>query len=574
MSKLIVFAAAFTLVAAAQEYSPGPDSQPQANVPKGKVSQHSFTSKIFPGTVRDYWVYVPAQYDAGRATAVMIFQDGGGYVRQDGAWRATIVFDNLIHKREMPPAIGIFINPGVLPAPAENQQARFNRSFEYDAVSDRYARFLIEEILPEVASSYNLSADPNDRAIAGSSSGGSAAFTAAWHRPDAFRRVLSFIGSFTNLRGGHNYATLIRKTEPKPLRVFLQDGKADNNIYAGNWFIANQDMASALEFAGYESTFVVGTEGHNSRHGAAILPDALRWLWKDHPKPVRSARSGGDRHMVSLIADLDKEWELVSSGHRFTEGPAVDKAGNVYFTDIPNNRIHKIDVDGKVSVFKEDSGGANGLMFGPDGLLYACQNGRKRIVAYAGSGAETVIAEEVESNDLAITHKGEIYFTDPRNKRVWLIDTKRNKRVVHEGIEFPNGVILSPDQSLLAVADSRGRWVWSFQIQDGGSLANGQPFYRLETTDETSATSADGMTMDTEGHLYVTTRLGVQICDPPGRVVAILNKPHSGPLANVVFGGPDLTMLYVTAGDRVYRRPLRRKGVFSWTPVKPPVPRL
>jgi gluconolactonase len=576
MSRLTILA--FPLVCGllfAAEYPLGPDSQRQAGVPKGTVTQHQWTSKIYPGTLRNYWVYIPSQYQAGTPAAVMIFQDGGGIVKEDGAWRATVVLDNLIHKKEMPVTIGIFIDPGVLPALNASQQGRYNRSYEYDGLGDRYARFLIEEILPEVGKSYTLSANPDDRGLAGSSSGGIAAFTAAWQRPDQFHRVLSFIGSYTNLRGGDIYPGLIRKTEPKPLRVFLQDGNKDQNIYSGNWWIANQDVASALEYAGYETTFVRGEEGHNSKHGSSILPDALRWLWKDYPKPVSKSRRGGDRHYVSDFLDPSSDWEMAGQGYKFTEGPAVDKGGNVYFTDIPNNRIHKIGLDGKVAVFKEDSGAANGLMFGPDERLYACQNGRKRIVAYAADGSETTIASDVNSNDLAVNAKGEIYFSDPPGKRVWFIDAKGNKRVVlHEGVEFPNGVRLSPDQSLLFVADSRNKWVWSYQVQADGSLANGQAFYRLETTDENSISSADGMTLDTEGHLYVATRLGVQICDQPGRVVAILNKPQSGPLSNVVFGGPNLDYLYVTAGDKVFKRKLRRKGVVSWMPVKPPVPRL
>ena len=559
----------------AQEYTPGPDSNRQPNVPQGKVTQHNWTSKIFPGTDRDYWVYVPAQYDGSKPVCVMIFQDGGGLVAENGTWRAPIVFDNLIHKREMPVTIGIFINPGVLPALSpDTQQSRYNRSFEYDALGDRYARFLLEEILPEVGKQYKLSNDPNDRALAGSSSGAIAAFTAAWERPDAFRRVLSFIGSYTNLRGGQIYSSLIRKTEPKPLRVFVQDGKADQNIYAGNWWIGNQDMASALEYAGYDTTFVVGTEGHNGKHGSAILPDALRWLWRDYPKPITTAAKISDRHEVRLILDPGKDWELVSQGHKLTEGPAIDRNGNVFFTDIPNNRIHRIGVDGKVTVFKEDSGGANGLMFGPDGRLYACQNGRKRIVAYDKDGKESVIADGVNSNDLAINRKGEVYFTEPPTRRVWFIDAKGNKRVVHEGIESPNGVLLSADQSLLYVTDYRGKWVWSFQVQPDGSIANGQPFYRMETTDESSVSNADGMTVDTDGYLYVATQVGLQICDQAGRVVAILNKPHEGRLTNVVFAGPDMQTLYVTAGDRVYRRHVRRKGVLPWAPVMPPRPRL
>src|SRR5207247_4137859 len=196
-----------------------------------------------------------------------------------------------------------------------------------------------------------------------------------------------------------SYSSAIRKTEHKPLRVFLQDGKNDQNIYAGNWFIGNQDMASALAYAGYDSTFVVGSEGHNNKHGSAILPDALRWLWRDYPKPIAVPSSAGERRYIAEILDPAKDWEMVSQGHKFTEGPAVDRQGNVFFTDIPNNRIHRIEhATGRVTVFKEDTGGANGLMFGPDGRLYACQSGRKRIVAYSPDGTESVIAGHVGSN--------------------------------------------------------------------------------------------------------------------------------------------------------------------------------
>ncbi len=559
----------------AQDYQLGPDSQRQPNVPQGKVTKHTWTSKIFPGTVRDFWVYVPSQYEASKPACVMIFQDGGGLVAEDGTWRAPIVLDNLIHKRDIPVTIGIFINPGVLPALSEGAQARYNRSFEYDALGDRYARFLIEEILPEVGRQYNLSSDPNDRGLAGSSSGGIAAFTAAWNRPDAFRRVMSFIGSYTNLRGGQIYPSLIRRTEPKPLRIYLQDGRADQNIYGGNWWIANQDMASALEYSGYDATFVVGSEGHNGKHGSAILPEALRWLWREHPKPITPVERISERHEVRLILEPNKDWELVGEGYKLTEGPAVDRDGNIFFTDIQNSRIHKISaVDGKITVFKEDTAASNGTMFGPDGRLYVCENGRKRIVAYDKDGTASVIAEGVNSNDLAVNRNGEIYFTEPPTKRVWFIDAKRNKRVVHEGIDSPNGVRLSADQSLLYVTDYRGKFVWSFQVQPDGSLANGQPFYRLETPDDSSVSHADGMTVDTESYLYVATRAGLQICDQAGRVVAILNKPQEAPLTNVLLAGPQLQTLYVTAGDKVYKRQIRRKGVLPWAPVAPPRPRL
>lgn len=559
------------------DYPLSADSQRQPGVPAGVVTRHSWTSTVFPGTVRDYWVYVPAQYKPQTPAAVMVFQDGGGFVGEQGRWRVPIVFDNLIQKGQMPVTIGIFINPGVLPAPSPDQEARYNRSFEYDGLGDRYARFLLEEILPAVAKTHNLTSDPNLRAIGGSSSGGICAFTVAWNRPDAFRRVLSFIGSYTNLRGGNIYPSLIRKTEPKPIRVYLQDGSRDLNLYSGNWFLANQDMASALAYAGYDSTFVTGDQAHNSIHGSAILPDALRWLFRSWKEPIGKSRgvAGAERHFVTEILDPHHDWQLVSEGHRFTEGPAVDRQGNVYFTDIPNNRIHRIEhATSKVTVFKEGTGGANGLKFGPDGRLYACQSGRKRIVAYSPDGTERVIAGDVESADLAVNARGEVWFTDPLNKRVWFVDATGAKRVVHEGLQFATGVALSPDQSLLAVADSRTKWVWSFQIAPDGALLHGQPFYRLETPDESSDSAADGMTVDREGYLYVATRIGLQVCDQPGRVAAIINKPQPSALSNVAFGGPDLDTLYVTAGDKVFRRVVRRQGVFPWQPVKPPPPRL
>ena len=557
----------------AQEYVLGPDSQRQPGVPQGKVTKLEWTSKIYPGTVRDYWIYVPAQYKPEKPACTMVFQDGSTFVNENGAFKTTIVFDNLIHKGEMPVTIGVFINPGVVPGSGANTQSRFNRSAEYDAVGPRFPTFLIEEILPEVARRYNLSNNPDDRAISGSSSGGNASFNAAWTRPDVFHRVLSFIGGFTNLRGDHIYPSLVRKMETLPLRVFLQDGLQDINIYS------NYELGAALRDANYDYKLVIGTEGHNSKHSSSILPDALRWLWRDYPRPiVRPA--AGPRHYISnnIVLDSDPDWELVSQGHKFTEGPAVDAMGNVFFSDIPNSRIHKISVDGKVTVFREDTGEANGLMFGPDGLLYACQNGRKRIVAFAADGKESVIAEGVNSNDLAINPRGEIYFTDPQNKRVWFIDAKRNKRVVHEGILLPNGVRFSPDHAFLMVADTLSRWVWSFSVGPDGSLTNGVPFYRLEIPDEVESgplrSGADGMTVDADGFLYVATNLGIQIADPAGRTVGILRKPDRNNPSNVVFGGADLQTLYVTSGDKVFRRPIKKKGTFPWLAVMPPKPRL
>jgi enterochelin esterase family protein len=269
-------------VGAQEPYQLTPDSQRQEGVPQGAVTTFRLTEcKTFPGTVRDYWVYVPAQYEATQPACVMVFQDGQTYVNENGDFRAPVVFDNLIHKKQMPVTIGIFINPGEIPPSAPGAMPRRNRSFEYDSLGDQYARFLIDEMLPLVGKQYNLTNDPEKRAIAGISSGGICAWTVAWERPDAFRKVLSHVGSFTNIRGGHIYPFLVRKMERKPIRVFLQAGEADLDNLFGSWPLANREMAQALKYANYDHQFVMGHEGHNGKHGGAILPDSLRWLWRE-----------------------------------------------------------------------------------------------------------------------------------------------------------------------------------------------------------------------------------------------------------------------------------------------------
>lgn len=268
-------------------YEYGPDSSRQDGVPQGKVTMFTWQdSKVFPDTIRRYWTYVPAQYDAQKPAALMVFQDGHAYVGEDGQFCAPVVFDNLIHKGEMPVTIGVFIDPGhkreALPEKPGWQPRPENRSVEYDSLSDDYANFLLDEILPEVAKPHNITDDPEGRAICGISSGGICAFTVAWERPDQFGKVLSHVGSFTNIRGGHVYPALIRKTERKPIRVFLQGGSHDLDNEHGNWPLGNRQMFAALKFTNYDVNFVFGDGGHNGNHGGVILPDSLRWLWRDY----------------------------------------------------------------------------------------------------------------------------------------------------------------------------------------------------------------------------------------------------------------------------------------------------
>ena len=269
-------------------------------IPKGEVQKYTFkSSKIFPGTVRDYWVYVPKQYDGKKPACLYVGQDGIRY-------NAPEVFDKLIHNKEIPLTIGVFVMHGRVIAPHKNAMDRFNRSYEYDGLGDNYVRFLLDELLPQVKTLKTSDGLPikfsdkgNDRAIAGNSSGGICAFTAAWERPDSFSRVFTGVGTYVGIRGGNNYPTLIRKYEPKPLRIFLEDGSNDLNIYAGDWWMANQTMLRALQHSGYDVNHNFGDGGHNGKHATEVFPEAMKWLWRDWPKPI--AKGAGSAQLQKNI---------------------------------------------------------------------------------------------------------------------------------------------------------------------------------------------------------------------------------------------------------------------------------
>jgi gluconolactonase len=561
-------------------YEPGPDSKPQPGVPKGEVLKFTFdSSKVFPGTTRDYWVYVPAQYKSETPACV--------YVQQDGIrFEAPTVFDNLIHKKEMPITIGVFVAPGIVKAADGNTALdRFNRSYEYDGLGDAYARFLLDELLPDVETkktsdgrSIRLSHEGNDRAIGGESSGAIAAFTAAWERPSAFSRVFSAIGTYVDLRGGMRYPTLIRKYEPKPIRIFMQDGANDLNLYAGDWWMANQTMERALTFAGYEVQHVWGDGGHSGKQSTMIFPDAMRWLWKDWPRPV----TGGPTANATLASILipGEGWQLVSEGHKFVEGPATNAKGEVFFNDVTGSKTYKIGLDNKVTEFIADSKRGNGQAFGPDGRLYAVAMGEHKVFVYDLNGKATAIAEGWVGNDITVAHNGNVYVTNPpadnsiAPSRVWLIKPNGEKSVVDTGLKYANGVTLSPDQTLLYVADYRSHWVYSYLIKADGTLDFKQRFYWLHVPDTSDQSNADGICVDRDGRLYVATAMGIQVCDQAGKVQCIIPTPNNR-LSNFTFGGERFDTLYATCGDRVYKRKLKVIGVNAWDiPNKPAAPRL
>lgn len=599
------------------DYALGPDSQPQPGVPRGMLTRHILApGKFYPGTPHNYQVFVPAQYDASHPIPFMIFLDGSGYAGNNVG--VPVVLENLIARRELPPMMAMFIDPGVMPALSDQAQHRYERIFEYDSLTPRFANFLIEELIPEVAKTYNLSKDPNDHGIAGLSTGGVGAFVAAWNRPDQFRRVITWIGSFGNFRGADRLPGLIRRTEPRPIRIFMQTGRQDLVNYAGSWYLENPRMAAALEFAGNDVKIDLGEDGHSNRHGASTLPDTLRWLWRDHPQPVTvgeaapgagrgifaqlvprrevvapppnpaapspppappaAARPTGPRGAVYALISRDKSWEQVGDTYPSAASPATDKDGNVFFADPSSNRIYRSDASRIVTVFKENSRGARALRVGADGRLYASQLAGKRVVSYGPAGDEKVAAQNIQANDLAITKSGAIYYVDTAQKTVGYIDAKGNGRVVYSGGEImsPTALTLTPDQAMLLVADGMDRYQWSFQIAADGSLINGEPFQRLEMPEEGLFSGVGGLAVDALGYMWATSAMGIQVCEQPGRCTNILNKPefNATPITSIAFGGPGRAWLYVTQGGRLFRRETKRMGVVAWEPVKPPQPGL
>ena len=563
----------------AENYPVDSASIEAAGVPKGEVLKFSFSkSTIFPGTTRDCWIYVPAQYKPGSPACV--------YVNQDGIqWKAPTVFDNLIYKKEMPVTIGVFVTPGKLLSDNSAALDRYNRSFEYDGLGDAYARFILTELLPEVEKqkttdgrSIRLSKSGNDRAIGGSSSGAVCAFTAAWEHPEEFSRVFSAIGTYTGLRGADRYPVLIRKYEPKPIRIFLQDGSNDLNIYAGDWWKANEMMERSLTFAGYEVNHVWGEGGHNGNQGTAVFPQAMRWLWKDWPKPVSKGNSKNQYLSDLLIPGED--WQLVGENYRFTEGTAVNAAGDAFYQDIPNAKTYKVGMDAKLVEMTLDSKKASGTSFGADGKRYTVAGGTSQILSYDKDEKETVVADSVSGNDLVVANNGNIYVTSPdgpsKPGKLYLIRPTGEKLVVDDGLKFPNGVTISPDQGQLFAAESASHWIWVYKINKDGTLSQKQRYGWLHVPDTEENAWADGLRCDTAGRVFVATRLGIQVMDQLGRVNAIIPVPPAkGQVSNICFAGKDFNIMYITCWDKVFRRKIKTKGANNFAaPIRPANPRL
>jgi gluconolactonase len=595
---------AFSILAAEPDFPLTADSQPQASVPKGEIIKGSYTARdgsVFPGTVRDYQIYLPAGLDKTQPAAFMVFQDGVIY-------QAPVVFDNLIAKKDIPPLVGIFIKPGIVPAANENALPRFNRSYEYDSITPTYSQFLIDEFLPAIESrhSLKLSTDPNHAAISGNSSGGICAFMVAWHRPDRFRRVFTGVGTYVGIHGADQLPVLVRKFEPKPLRIFLQSGTGDNNLYCGDWWMANQMMERSLTWAGYDVNHAWGEGGHNAKHATQIFPDVLRWLWRDWQTTTEiKANPKGESKWKGYEVVGTGEWEKIWKDSSDCTHLAADTDGVISFCSYYLKKgpldetqkppfVRQITSDG--TLVREWQKEAWAVAAAPSKQVIIANAQKASFSAIDSSGnIKELINSRNGTNSTSICVRSDgIFFTAESftGNMSWgtLSDPAKIlgstnfafAESLDPRLRYHSRVTLSPDQTVLystagksphVGALSRSAYVTSWVIAEDGKPTNGEPFGQLDTFGNI-VLAPSGLCVDTNGWLYVATSLGIQVCDQAGRVNFIIPTPK--PALDVCFGGKDLSELFIACGDTIYKRPTKAKGVVSGqqSPIKPAPPKL
>ena len=509
-----------------------PATQKVAEEMRGEVIKFTMAdSQVYPGTEREILVYVPQQYDGITPACLLVCMDGILY-------DATTVMDNLIASGEMPVTVGVFVNPGVVYDEA-GEVVRYNRCKEFDSTDDHFATFIEAEVLSKVegmktesGKTITLSQDANDRAITGASSGGIAAFSVAWNRPDLFSRVYTTVGTFVAMRGGHEYPAIVRKTEPKPLRIYLQDGWYDvwNPIF-GEWFEYNMLMESAFNFAGYEVFHKWDRGNHSIKYGTLAFPDAMRWLWKGYPAKVQKGWSnngmlqeilieGEDWHEVEIPAGASELFAGVDSAALFAVGAD----------------IYKVSVDKVMQVGMLKSGErmmGEGLTVRGSSLY---KDGLKVADGLIGLQA---VQELKDSRYVALC--------DARAK------SKGNVWVVNTGCR---ALAVAPDYRFCVTGEEKTHHLISTIIGKDGEMKYSEPYYYMHDLSNGVLQPAGNMAFDTKGNLYVATEMGVQVADHNGRVRAILSLPAGG-VKTLAFSG---NYLYVVCGDRMFVRKMKSEG--------------
>jgi len=539
-----------------------PPSVKAEDVLPGVVKQCSFAqSAIFPGTVRDVTVFIPAQYDGSKPACV--------YVKTDGYNpREKTLLETLIAAKEMPVTIGVFVRPGDLKPPMKGTMGRRNRCFEYDGMGDNNVRFFIEELLPFVAKEFSLklSASGNDRCIAGGSSGGITAFNAAWERPEAFSRVYAASGSFVAFRGGHEFPTLVRKFEARPIRAYLTTGTHDMENCAGDWFLLDQEMDKALKFSGYDYFFRIINGGHVAGY-YDYYREAMAFLWKDWPKPVQAGPSAPRAQDIILP---DEKWQLAARGLHDVRGPACNADGEVFFVDAGDNKICRIGRDGKVKTFLADAGRADSLSFSPAGQLYAISGRTGKIIGYDASGAGRPVADGIYGRYLLAMPGGGLYVTVPGDRpgdasAVWFVKDGKKTRV-DAGLKCATGLAYRPDQWLLSVADGHSKWVYSYQINPDGTLTNKERFFWLHVADGDDDAGAESVCYAAEGRMFTATRWGIQVSADDGPTQVILPMPDRSRVIGVCLGGPEQDTLFAFCKDKIWKRKVKVHAMGAFTP--------
>ena len=541
-------------------YEP-PAIKPEDILP-GTTKQFAFTqSEIFPGTVREVTVFIPAQYGGKKPACV--------YVKTDGFNpREKALIETMIATKEMPVTVGVFVRPGVLPAPMKGTLGRRNRCFEYDGVNDNNVRFVIDELLPFVAKEFglNLSTDGNDRCISGGSSGGIAAFTAAWNRPDAFSRVYAASGSWVAFRGGHEFSRMVRKFEAKPIRAFLTTATHDMENCAGDWFLLDQEMDKALKFSGYDYQFRI-IEGRHVQGYMENWREGMAYLWRGWPERVQAGPSAPRAREILIPGE---GWQLVAEGFKSTRGPACNASGEVFFADTLNNKIHRIDLDGKMSDFIADADHANCVTVGADGTVYAISEQSGRLMSYDAGGAGGLVVSGIRGHSLLATPAGGLYVTSNGERpdgpgTVWFVKDGR-KTLVDLGLKFATGLAYRPDQWLLSVADGHSKWVYSYQMNADGTLTNKERFFHLHVADWDDDAGAESLCYSLEGRQFIATRSGVQISADDGPTQVILPVPDRCRIIGVCLGGKDKDTLFAFCGNKIWKRKVRHHAMGAFTP--------
>ena len=509
-----------------------PATQKVAEEMRGEVIKFTMAdSQVYPGTEREILVYVPQQYDGITPACLLVCMDGILY-------DATTVMDNLIASGEMPVTVGVFVNPGVV-YDEDREVVRYNRCKEFDSTDEHFATFIETEILPKVegmktesGKTITLSQDANDRAITGASSGGIAAFSVAWNRPDLFSRVYTTVGTFVAMRGGHEYPAIVRKTEPKPLRIYMQDGWYDvwNPIF-GEWFEYNMLMESAFNFAGYEVFHKWDRGNHSIKYGTLAFPDAMRWLWKGYPAQVQKGWSNNGMLQEILIEGEDwHEVEIPAGASELFAG--VDSAA--LFAVGAN--IYKVSVDKVMQVGMLKSGER---MMG-EGLTARGSSLYKDGVKIADGLTGLQAVQELAGGQYVV-------LCDAKAK------SKGNVWVVNTGCR---ALAVAPDSRFCATGEEKTHHLISTIIGRDGEMKYSEPYYYMHDLSNGVLQPAGNMAFDTKGNLYVATEMGVQVADHNGRVRAILSLPAGG-VKTLAFSG---NYLYVVCGNRMFVRKMKAEG--------------